>query len=102
MKNDQSNVYVSLPQGGGYPILIEWGCLDRLGKLFREHSIEGEVFLLSDSTVWGLHGEALEGGLEASGYRILERLILEPGEESKSLANWMNAAAALTCGWWGH
>ncbi len=95
MQNDQSSVYVALPQGGGYPILIEWGCLDRLGSLFREHSIEGEVFLLSDRTVWGLYGDALERGLEASGYRILERLILDPGEESKSLANWMAALDRL-------
>lgn len=95
MKNDESSVYVALPQGGGYPILIEWGCLDRLGSLFREHSIEGEVFLLSDRTVWGLYGEALEGGLEASGYRILEKLILDPGEESKSLTNWAAAIDRL-------
>jgi 3-dehydroquinate synthase len=95
MRNDEASVYVALPQGGGYPIWIEWGCLDRLGTLFRQHSIEGEVFLLSDKTVWGLYGEALESGLEASGYRILEELILDPGEESKSLANWMMALDRL-------
>jgi len=95
MKDENESVHVSLPHGGGYPILIEWGCLDRLGSLFREHSIEGEVFLLSDRTVWGLYGDALERGLEASGYRILERLILDPGEESKSLANWMAALDRL-------
>ena len=95
MKEEQAKVYVSLPHGGGYPILIEWGCLDRLGALFRQHAIEGEAFLLSDRTVWGLYGEALVGGLEGSGYRILDRLILEPGEESKSLANWTAALDRL-------
>ena len=47
------------------------------------------------SSNWGLYGDALEAGLEASGYRILERLILEPGEESKNLANWMAALDRL-------
>ncbi len=95
MENDQTSVHVSLPHGGGYPILIEWGCIDRLGSLLRRESIEGEVFLLSDRKVWGLYGDALEAGMEASGYRILEKLILEPGEESKSLANWMAALDRL-------
>ncbi len=89
MEKDEAVVHVSLPQGGGYAILIEWGCLDRLGSLFRRHSIEGEVFLLSDKTVWALYGENLERGLAASGYTVLERLLLEPGEQSKSLQNWM-------------
>lgn len=95
MKEEPTKVQVSLPQGGGYPILIEWGCLNRLGVLLRPNAIEGEVFLLSDTKVWGLYGEALEEGLEASGYRILDRLILEPGEESKSLANWTAALDRL-------
>jgi 3-dehydroquinate synthase len=88
MQEDPSRVDVALPHGSGYPILIEWGCLPRLGMLLQQHSIEGDVFLLSDKTVWGLYGEMLQGGLEASGYRILERLLLDPGEESKSLENW--------------
>jgi 3-dehydroquinate synthase len=88
MEADPTTVYVSLPHGGGYPILIEWGCLGRLGSLFRRHNIQGEAFVMSDRTVWGLYGGALEEGLGSSGYRILERFILEPGEQSKSLANW--------------
>ena len=95
MEKDEERVHVSLPHGGGYAILIEWGCLDRLGSLFRRHSIEGEVFLLSDKTVWALHGEKLERGLAASGYTLLERLLLEPGEQSKSLPNWMAALDRL-------
>jgi 3-dehydroquinate synthase len=95
MKDESESVHVSLPHGGGYPILIEWGCIDRLGSLLRRHSIEGEAFLLSDRTVWGLYGDALEAGLEASGYRILERLVLDPGEESKSLENWTAALDRL-------
>ena len=95
MERDHGSVYVALPHGGGYPILIDWGCLPRLGSLLRQHSIEGEAFLLSDKTVWGLYGETLERGLEASGYSILERFLLDPGEASKSLANWTAALDRL-------
>jgi 3-dehydroquinate synthase len=92
METDPTTVYVSLPHGDGYPILIEWGCLDRMGNLLRRHDIQGDAFVVSDRKVWALYGDALEEGLGASGYRILERFILEPGEQSKSLGNW---AAAL-------
>lgn len=95
MGKDDTIVHVSLPHGDGYPILLEWGCLDRVGNLFRRHSVEGEAFLLSDKTVWALYGEMLERGLEASGYALLDRLLLEPGEPSKSLRNWMAALDQL-------
>ena len=65
MERDHWSVYVRLPHGGGYPILIDWGCLPRMGSLLRQHSIEGEAFLLSDKTVWGLYGETLERGLQS-------------------------------------
>ena len=95
MQNERTSVHVALPHGGGYPILIEWGCLPRLGSLLRQHSIEGEVFLLSDRKVWGLYGDILEEGLNVSGYRILERFLLDPGEENKSLENWRRALDRL-------
>ncbi|MGW8320429.1 MAG: 3-dehydroquinate synthase [Thermodesulfobacteriota bacterium] len=95
MQDEIESVHVSLPHGGGYPILIEWGCIDRFGSLLRRYSIEGEAFLLSDKTVWELYGAALEAGLEASGYRVLERLVLEPGEGSKSLEHWTAALDRL-------
>jgi len=95
MEKDDGSVYVTLPHGGGYPILIDWDCLPRLGSLLRRHSIEGEAFLLSDKTVWGLYGETLERGLVASGYGVLERFLLDPGEASKSLANWTAALDRL-------
>ncbi len=95
MNAENETVLVSLPHGGGYPILIGWGCIRGLGSLLRRHSIEGEAFLLSDRTVWELYGDALEAGMEASGYRILERFLLAPGEESKSLTNWMAALDRL-------
>jgi len=95
MERDHGSVYVRLPHGGGYPILIDWGCLPRMGRLLRQHSIEGEAFLLSDKTVWGLYGETLERGLEASGYSIVESFLLDPGEASKSLTNWTAAIDRL-------
>ncbi len=95
MKDEAKSVHVSLPHGGGYPIVIEWGCLERLGDLFRRCSIEGGAFVLSDRTVWGLYGGAVERSLTAAGYGILERLILEPGEGSKDLATWRTALDRL-------
>jgi 3-dehydroquinate synthase len=95
MTEENEIVHVSLPHGGGYPILIEWGCIGGIGSLLRRHSIEGEAFLLSDKTVWGLYGDALEAGLEASGFGVLEKFILEPGEESKNLGNWTTALDRL-------
>ncbi len=95
MKDEAKSVHVSLPHGGGYPIVIEWGCLERLGDLFRRRSIEGGAFVLSDRTVWGLYGGAVERSLTAAGYGILERLILEPGEGSKDLATWRTALDRL-------
>jgi 3-dehydroquinate synthase len=95
MPDDEVTVRVSFPHGGGYPILIESGCLSRLGSLLRHHAVEGEAFLLSDTTVWGIYGETIEGGLGASGTRILERFLLEPGEQSKTLENWRAAIDRL-------
>ncbi|MDW7709590.1 MAG: 3-dehydroquinate synthase [Deferrisomatales bacterium] len=44
------------------------------------------IFLVSDRTVWPLHGAALEGGLAGLGARVLGRGHLEPGEAHKDLA----------------
>lgn len=45
------------------------------------------VFLVSDRTVWPLHGEALEDGLASLGARVLGRALLQPGEAHKDLAS---------------
>ncbi len=44
------------------------------------------VFLVSDRTVWVLHGAALEEGLSGLGARRLGLALLEPGEAHKNLA----------------
>jgi len=85
---DRDRVDVNLPDGRGYPILIGEGLLSQAGSLLREHGVRGELFVLSDHTVWGLLGARLAAGLEAAGYRLLESFLVAPGEESKSLENW--------------
>ena len=81
-------IHVTLPHGSGYPIWIDWGCLPGLGDLLRQHGIRGEVFLLSDRTVWSLYGRQVEEALQGSGCALLDHFLLEEGEESKSIENW--------------
>ncbi|MEW6443836.1 MAG: 3-dehydroquinate synthase [bacterium] len=90
MGDEKSRDFLSvrLPGGGGYRVRIEWGSLSRLGAVLRDESIEGEIFLLSDRTVWALYAKQVEGALQDAGYELLERFLLNEGEESKSLENW--------------
>ena len=88
MKSFEERIEVSLPHGKSYPILIGTGCLERMGALLREHSVQGEVFLLSDKTVWKLYGQRLQHGLNDAGIPLLERFLIDPGEQSKSLETW--------------
>lgn len=91
MQGVEEKIEVALPHGKSYPILIGTGCVERVGAHLREHSVEGEVFLLSDETVWKLYGERLQAGLNDSGYHLVESFLLDPGEESKTLENWRAA-----------
>ncbi len=81
-------VPVVLGDGTGYPILIGWGSLGRLGTFLRDRSLEGEAFLVSDARVWDLYGGKAEEGLRSGGYGIADRFLVEPGEPSKTLRNW--------------
>ncbi len=91
----KETLYVKLPHGGGYALLIGWDCLSRAGDFLRQYSLEGEVFVLSDKKVWDLYGKAFSDGLSASEYGIIDTLLIEPGEESKTLDNWRAALDRL-------
>jgi len=95
MSAAESQVHVSLPGGGGYPIRIGSGCLAGLGAAMREQGIAGEVFLVSDRAVWDLHGGALRQALLGAGYALLDTFLVDPGEASKSLENWRAALDRL-------
>ncbi|HEX77862.1 MAG TPA: 3-dehydroquinate synthase [Dehalococcoidia bacterium] len=67
-----------------YPILVDWGCLDRLGSLLRWLGLSGRAVVIGDETVLFLYGQRLQAGLEREGYAVVS-LGVPPGESSKSL-----------------
>ena len=87
-RGECAGLEVVLPQGGRYPILIAWDCLDRLGALLRAHGVTGDVFVISDRTVHDLYGGRVAESLAAAEYAVLEAFTIPPGEESKTLDHW--------------
>ncbi|MEO1553040.1 MAG: 3-dehydroquinate synthase [Pseudomonadota bacterium] len=67
-----------------YDILIGAGLLPRVGAFLQAIVKQKRVFVLSDETVWSLHGEALASGLGAAGLSAIEK-VLPAGESTK---NW--------------
>jgi 3-dehydroquinate synthase len=67
--------------GRSYPILVERGCLARVGELIPERA--GKVFCITAEDVWRLHGSRIPAAL---GRRGTEILFLPDGESHKRLA----------------
>ena len=67
-----------------YDILIGTQLLARAGQWLQPLVKQPRVFVLSDETVWSLHGDTLKAGMAASGLTIIEKT-LPPGESTK---NW--------------
>ena len=58
-----------------YDILIERGLLRRAGELVRGVTNAGTVMLVSDDSVWPLHGETVQKSLaDAGSYFRTERI----------------------------
>lgn len=75
----------------GYDILVGEGLLADLGEYLRPFVKRPRVFILSDETVWGLHGDTLEVGLKAVGFE--PRVVtVGAGEGTKS---WDQLGAVL-------
>ncbi|MEM7327091.1 MAG: 3-dehydroquinate synthase [Pseudomonadota bacterium] len=68
-----------------YDILIGTGLLARAGTLLQPFVKQKRVFVLSDDTVWTLHGTGLVEGLGAAGIAAIER-VLPAGEGTKNWA----------------
>ncbi len=68
-----------------YDILIGDGLVARAGSLLTPFLKQKRVFVLSDATVWGLHGETLKGALSESGVETIEK-VLPAGESAKNWA----------------
>jgi 3-dehydroquinate synthase len=68
-----------------YDILIGEGLLAQAGKLIVPFAKRQRVFVVSDETVWGLHGEALQAGLANEQIKAVS-LAVPAGEQTKSWA----------------
>jgi 3-dehydroquinate synthase len=68
-----------------YDVLIGPGLLDAAGARLRPFVRRDRVAVVTDQTVWGLHGARLTRALEAAGLAV-HPVVLPPGEQTKSFA----------------
>ena len=68
-----------------YDILIGAGLMARAGALIAPFAGQSRVFVVSDDTVWRLHGDRLKAGLAASGIEAID-MVLPAGESTKNWA----------------
>jgi 3-dehydroquinate synthase len=77
-----------------YDVLIGPGLLDGAGARLRAFVRRDRVAVVSDQTVWGLHGARLTASLEAAGLAV-HPIVLPPGEQTKSFAGLEGLCDAL-------
>ncbi|ODT86009.1 3-dehydroquinate synthase [Phenylobacterium sp. SCN 70-31] len=76
----------SVPVGLGaraYDVLVGDGVLEQAGRLMAPFLKRGRTAVVSDETVWALHGARLTAALAAAGIEALP-VIVPPGEQTKS------------------
>jgi 3-dehydroquinate synthase len=76
----------TVPVGLGeraYDVLVGEGLLEAAGRLIAPFQKRGRTAVVSDETVWRLHGERLTASLKAAGIEALP-VIVPPGEQTKS------------------
>jgi len=66
-----------------YDVLVGDGLLDAAGRLIAPFQKRGRTAVVSDETVWRLHGPRLTAALAAAGIEALP-VIVAPGEQTKS------------------
>jgi len=82
-----------------YDILIGDGLIARAGALVQPFSAQPRAFVISDETVWRLHGDRLRAGLASAGINTIEN-VLPAGESTKNWAqlgqvlDWLLASGA--------
>lgn len=82
-----------------YDILIGDGLIASAGTLVQPFAGQSRAFVISDETVWGLHGDQLCGGLADAGIETIEK-VLPAGESTKNWAqlgevlDWLLASGA--------
>lgn len=88
--SDPTTVRVELGDRS-YDILIGDDLLARAGALVRPFAAQSRVFVISDETVWRLHGDRLTAGLADAGLEVIET-VLAAGEGTK---NWVQLGEVL-------
>ena len=83
LHNPQATVLPVRYPGGEYAVHLAEGVLARLGMLLREAGFDGQAAVVSNPTVWSLHGETAEVALRAAGFKPLICLIPD-GEQHKT------------------
>jgi 3-dehydroquinate synthase len=68
-----------------YDVLIGPGLIDQAGARIAPILRRPRLAVVSDETVWALHGARLAASLEAAGIAV-HPLVLPPGEQTKSFA----------------
>ena len=68
-----------------YEVVIGHGLVDQAGERIRPFLKQARVAIVSDATVWTLHGARLSAALERAGIAC-PSVIVPPGEETKSFA----------------
>lgn len=77
-----------------YPILIGAGLLAEAGRLIKTHASARRTVVITDETVWGLYGSALETSLAAADLPA-SIVSVVPGEASKSFAETERVSRAV-------
>lgn len=91
MRESERTVRVELGERS-YSILIGYKIIERCISKLRETCPEKDIFLISDSNVFGIYGAKVIHLLEYNGFRIFQ-YIMPAGEEAKS---WDQAGNILT------
>jgi 3-dehydroquinate synthase len=77
---------LTIPVGLGaraYDVVVGSGLLDQAGAHIAPFQSRGRTAVVSDETVWGLHGARLTAALDRAGINALP-VIVPPGEGTKS------------------
>ncbi|MBW8815757.1 MAG: 3-dehydroquinate synthase [Caulobacterales bacterium] len=78
----------TIPVGLGeraYDVVVGEGLIDAAGRLMAPFVNRGRTAVVSDETVWGLHGARLTAALAQAGIEA-QPVIVPPGEQTKSFA----------------
>jgi shikimate kinase/3-dehydroquinate synthase len=79
-----ASAFVVQTQSATYPVYVDWGLLDDIGKRLIELGIDGPAYLITDENVMDPHGQKVRHALQNAGIET-QCLVIPSGETSKSL-----------------